>query len=49
MSSLKQEPKIFLARRKLMNGVGERELFFLVRVRMLKLLIPAPLHKINFN
>ena len=48
MSSLKQEPKIFLARRKLMNWVGERELFFLVRVRML-LLIPAPLNKINFN
>ena len=46
MSSLKQEPKIFLAGRKLMNWVGERELFFLVRVRML---IPAPLHKINFN
>ena len=29
MSSPKQEPKIFLARRKLMNWVGERELCFL--------------------
>ena len=30
MSSLKQEPKIlFLANRKLMNWVGERELCFL--------------------
>lgn len=29
MSSLKQEPKIFLARWKLMNWVGERQLFLL--------------------